>query len=432
MGKMNKITIAASGVVLALVCGASLFTDVAMAQTNGVKIVQPDKTYKMYWGNNKEGDKNFADPTQAPVISDIDVDQNFIYVGADDRRVYKIDMNNDYTSDDEQKLFYDDPVSEPINEKAPDPVFGQSDSWIRAVEVSPQGGTMATLSQNGELRICDLQSGNFRTFIKTNESEDSMDFNPSGLKGTHALVYSPDGNRIAITSNSRERSKVNIYDLTKTSNGKAIPESTAEAPKGSRTALVFSHAGDKLAVGGIDGTVFVYDVSQKTPVRIGSAKFGGKAQRRVRALAFSADDTLLAVGGDQGAIEVWNVVNPRRITIVATLELPGASIVESLKNNEGSGVFLTSDSSKPSASQQGGKVFALDFCQTNNRLVSGDSLNRVIFWDVAAKKYLSIGNEHTGTVTCLKYLDKNPIDLSGAPCVLSGSYDTTVRLWKFE
>ncbi|MBQ4081101.1 MAG: WD40 repeat domain-containing protein, partial [Thermoguttaceae bacterium] len=192
MGKMNKITIAASGVVLALVCGASLFTDVAMAQTQQLNTLKNARQYTVYRGkNNITGDRNFLEPTQAPVISDIDVDSNYIYVGTDDRYVYRLDMNN--------------------VDLLPERIFEIADSWIRAIEISPDGGTMAVLSQNGELKIRDLNTNDWIDI-----SEGGID---SKIKGAHALVYSPDGKQIAVTCNKGQgngaalNSSVYIYSI---------------------------------------------------------------------------------------------------------------------------------------------------------------------------------------------------------------------------
>lgn len=407
MGKMNKITIAASGVVLALVCGASLFTDVAMAQTQQLNTLKNARQYTVYRGkNNITGDRNFLEPTQAPVISDIDVDSNYIYVGTDDRYVYRLDMNN--------------------VDLLPERIFEIADSWIRAIEISPDGGTMAVLSQNGELKIRNLNTNDWIDI-----SEGGID---SKMKGAHALVYSPDGKQIAVTCNKGQgngaalNSSVYIYSI-ENSASKDIRKFVVRldqilpAPMGSRTALAFSNSGEMLAVGGNDGTFVLYDVKNRPARVIESLKFNQKSSRRVRAFAFNKSDTLLAVGGDKNEIELWNIGDLDNISLVNGLILPP----QSLGNNSG-GVIT------PDGNNSAGKVFALNFCESENCLVSGDSLNRVLLWDVATQTLLANGEGHKGTVTSLKYLAEDPLDPIGSksPCIFSGSFDTTVIKWKFE
>ncbi|MBQ4204537.1 MAG: hypothetical protein II655_12655 [Thermoguttaceae bacterium] len=410
MGKMNKITIAASGVVLALVCGASLFTDVAMAQTQQLNTLKNARQYTVYRGkNNITGDRNFLEPTQAPVISDLDVDSNYIYVGTDDRYVYRLDMNN--------------------VDLLPERIFEIADSWIRAIEISPDGGTMAVLSQNGELKIRNLNTNDWIDI-----SEGGID---SKMKGAHALVYSPDGKQIAVTCNKGQgngaalNSSVYIYSI-ENSASKDIRKFVVRldqilpAPMGSRTALAFSNSGEMLAVGGNDGTFVLYDVKNRPARVIESLKFNQKSSRRVRAFAFNKSDTLLAVGGDKDEIELWNIGNLDNISLVNGLTLPPQS-----QGNNSDGVIRPS---RNNGNNSAGKVFALNFCESENYLVSGDSLNRVLLWDVATQTLLADGKGHRGTVTCLKYLAEDPLDPIGSksPCIFSGSFDTTVIKWKFE
>src|SRR5262249_3827569 len=63
----------------------------------------------------------------------------------------------------------------------------------------------------------------------------------------------------------------------------------------------------------------------QNPVRIGSPLQGHKGS--VNSLAFSPDGETLASGGDDGALAFWNVRDPRKPSLIASLPAKGDSAV---------------------------------------------------------------------------------------------------------
>jgi len=69
------------------------------------------------------------------------------------------------------------------------------------------------------------------------------------------------------------------------------------------TALAFSRAGDKLAVGRADGTIRIYDVSSEITV----ASLVGAHTGLITALAFDDSDKTLASGSPDSTVRLWGL-----------------------------------------------------------------------------------------------------------------------------
>ena len=168
-----------------------------------------------------------------------------------------------------------------------------------------------------------------------------------------------------------------------------------EAPGESSTSLVFSHDGRLLALGGrngvirvwntIDGSIFKEFTLTNTE---DSVKKGENIPRRVRAVCFDPSGKLLAAAGDSNQTLVW--------------DLASGQVVASLCHGNS-------------------KVFSMTFCDPDI-LVTGDSVNHVNVWKISENKLIAQGVDHTGTVTDVLFDSRTRT-------ILSSSYDATVRRW---
>jgi WD40 repeat protein len=103
------------------------------------------------------------------------------------------------------------------------------------------------------------------------------------------------------------------------------PADWAETPRPPGVAAVFDHAGRRIATGGGDGRLQLWDVqSHQRLYRLQADP------RSVNVLAFSRDDRLMASGGEVSGIKVWNVADGRLLQAfdcggrrVLTLEFGG-------------------------------------------------------------------------------------------------------------
>ncbi|MDO5308039.1 MAG: hypothetical protein Q4G03_00880 [Planctomycetia bacterium] len=291
-------------------------------------------------------------------------DRSRLYVGGDDHYVYAWNLETETV----------------------ERLFTRKSDWIRAIALIPSnapdaGGDprIVTLAQNGQMEVWNL-----KTQQKLHETR-------VPLTGAHGLAYSSAGNFLVV---SGFEPSILFYEPNLKQYNHKLP-----APTENCTCLTVSSKGSYVAAAGRNGALSVWKANVGATLNTQLTSEQSFVSRRIRAIAFSEDETLVAAAGDSNQILVWNIENRQ---LVARLTLPE------------------------------GKVFSLIFCG-NDTLVSGDSVNKVRVWDLGTQtiKAQSLGQDdledstakHTGTVATLLYDPTEKV-------IYSGSYDTTIIKWK--
>ena len=259
--------------------------------------------------------------------------------------------------------------------------LGGHADWVRSVVFSPDGRMLATAGDDRRIKLWDMASDQPQPRAAVLRSQPraavlrSVSI-PAPDWAVHALALSGDGGMLAAAGFAKT---VRIHD---TRSGALLWE--LDAPGGDIRALAFSPDGTQLAAAGRRGPIRVWTTADGRHVHdlVGH-------RRRVWALAYSPDGTRLASAGEGRDVRLWGT---------GTGEL-----VQTLPPRRA-------------------KVLALAFCSTG-RLAVGGSDNVIRVWDLADRfeRFELVG--HTGSVTALTW------DASTG-MLLSGSFDTTVRLWR--
>jgi WD40 repeat protein len=156
-----------------------------------------------------------------------------------------------------------------------------------------------------------------------------------------------------------------------------------EGPSVDIHTITFSPNGERMAAAGRNGKIRIWNVADGS-----SQKDIETDNRRIRAMAFSPDGRWLAAAGTSPSIHVFDSSTGQPVMSLAT---------------------------RPA------KVYSLTFLD-NRRLATGGTDNRVTIWDLQSQGAVSQLVGHTGTVAALG------CDASGN-LIVSGSYDTTLRIW---
>lgn len=171
--------------------------------------------------------------------------------------------------------------------------------------ISPDGTRLA-ISAGQTVSIVDVHS---KSIIATKHMEDSLDFAPC------PMAFSPDGQTIAIARHDRLRVKVHEIELCDSRTLQSISVLRGDAAV--VTTLCYSPDGSRLAAGGEDGTIIIWD-TKTARQRQKAGTFQNTDVKEMAAVAFSPDGTLLGVGGSAVAL----LLNVETLEVVDKIQGP--------------------------------------------------------------------------------------------------------------
>jgi RNA polymerase sigma factor (sigma-70 family) len=195
---------------------------------------------------------------------------------------------------------------------------------------------------------------------------------PSCYYAVYSLAFSPDGKTLAAGAMCAGGSHPNVpLCLFDVATGKPIAKLDGQKYPGGRVfSVAFSPDGKRLASGGSDACVRLWDVSSARPVR----DFEGHNDF-VGSITFSADGKVLSTaGGRDHTVRLWEVASGREIQ---RFETPGASI-EALACSLDGKILAWGDSAihlqcEPLRSRQPRSLQAKEVPELWNALVSDDT-----------------------------------------------------------
>ena len=164
-------------------------------------------------------------------------------------------------------------------------------------------GDLVTVDANGQLALWDLKAKQLKTQTTV----------PVGQ--LYVLAFSPDGRWVAtggcrspnnnIRGNSCGRGEVRLWNASTLEPAADLPGVVVPAKSGAVSALAFDAATKRLAIGSVDGTVTVWDLS-----RWSSANYVNPRDGAVTRLAFSpASDELAVATGGSNFVTLYNLSN---------------------------------------------------------------------------------------------------------------------------
>ncbi len=337
--------------------------------------------------------------------------------------------------------------------------------YVSKLAFSPDGKTLLTGSKDGTIQAWDTASGSYR-FTCTGHIEGTRDliftlsgdtlvslnqpFNPPGNlqqqrwdlttrdqlstrflgMEAYSMILSPDGETL-VTHDSG--SKCVLWDIN-TDPPRIIDQFILEGFPGGGLNVRFAFSADSkmLAAGGEDGLVHVWDLTISKKVR---HRFTVKGHNRgLRMLAFSPDGKLLASGGNGKTLCLWRVADgtslfkstAHKSWVTAVAFSPDSKILASGGNELFFWDPATATQLRTNPRELTARISTLVFSPDGKTLVVGNWDGILELWDVRTGGLLSTHTGHTRWANVLKF---SP---DGRTLVSSSFWDGTILIWDWE
>ncbi|MFL2870097.1 MAG: WD40 repeat domain-containing protein [Pirellulaceae bacterium] len=280
------------------------------------------------------------------------------------------------------------------------------DPVISAVALQPGGDLMVTAGDDHVVRIWDLATGE-----QTHQLEGHTDW-------IRTVVFSQDGEFIYSAGNDGQIRKWNATQADAV--GIVFSADYAIAR------MEISPNSTHLAVVGFSNEVSVVDL--RSPDQV--TRFVATCND-LHAIGFSPDEQLLAAAGRDGVVTVWNIqsrevvaqqkCHTRRVRDLCFIG--DSSTLVSASEDRTLFVWNLGVESKSRTLMLGAmKAMAIEVCGPNLIAVAGTD-NTIRLWDITEDREIDRLHGHTGSVTSLDHHEDR---------LVSGSYDTSVRLWRMN
>ena len=210
--------------------------------------------------------------------------------------------------------------------------------------------------------------------------------------------------------------------------GQTATQAAQPPARGLTYALAWSPDGTRIASGGDDGEVRIWD-AHTAKILLGYV--GGRGSYPVSALAWSPDGRKMASVGPAGLYEVWDATSGQTITVYGTGSLspralawsPDGTRIASAGANGTVQVWeATTGKTLLTYQGQNAVVESIAWSPDGKRLASAGSTGLVEVWDATSGGLRYVDHRHTGTVEQIAWSPDGTR-------IASASADHTVQVW---
>jgi WD40 repeat protein len=193
-------------------------------------------------------------------------------------------------------------------------------------------------------------------------------------------------------------------------------------------AVAFTHDSKIVASGGGDKTIQLWDVKEE---RLELGKLTGHSSE-VRYLVIAPDGESLASGDGHGVIKFWNLRTKREIRSIKASSLPIRSLAFSPDSQmlvSGSDDYriklwnAKTGKEDCTLGQHSAPVNSVAFSPDGKIIASGSDDSKIKIWELKSQPAISVLSGHTNAVTSVAFSPNGKT-------IVSGSKDCTIRLWQ--
>jgi WD40 repeat protein/serine/threonine protein kinase len=288
-------------------------------------------------------------------------------------------------------------------------LLGHTDR-VTSFALSPDGKLLASGGRDHTVRLWDLETGQaLIVFASSNQR-------------ITAVQFAPDGKTLAAAG---ENSQVFLWALPDRLDSVPLPSGPGPDLSATITALACAPDGSTLVAGMADGTVEFHDPA--TRVECSRVR---PHQKAAQALAFSQDSRLLATGGADNRVTLWDVANLKKVG-----EFPVKGSVRSVAFSPDGRHLVTAGAEgdlqiyETAGTHEatiihgtGSAIYCLNFSPDGRSLVAGRADGTIHVYNTETWQARTVLEGHRGWVLIACF---SPDGRS----LLTGSLDRTIRLW---
>jgi WD40 repeat protein len=280
------------------------------------------------------------------------------------------------------------------------------ESGIDSIAISPDERLIAYGNMGGVITIWDRTAGAARRF-------------PAHDGAVHCLSFSPTGSKLA---SGGADSQVEVFDLT-AKDGKPVSLGYHDDFV---TSVVFNGSESQLASGSADASIRVWDIKSGSEAYMLTGHLGS-----VTSVSFNPEGNLILSGSEDKTVRLWDATVRREILKLKTYgegAVDGAAftpnefrIVSGGRNGD---VRLWEISTRPEGMTiyHTHAVGAVAFYPDSRRLVFGDNDGNVYSWDTQSKKEEILTKFGAGVgVDSLAFSDNG--------LLAAGAYNGSIQVW---
>ncbi|MCX6156964.1 MAG: protein kinase [Ignavibacteriae bacterium] len=287
--------------------------------------------------------------------------------------------------------------------------FTEDDDDVRTVCFSPDGKYVLSGSDDCNIRLWDIQSGNkIRTYI--------------GHSGSiHSVCFSPDGKNALSGSYDCE---IRLWDIQTGETSRVFKGHTRSVHS-----VCFSPDGKYALSGSNDYTVRLWDIQSGKEIK----KFNGHTDN-INVVLISPNGKYILSGSDDTTLRSWDIETGKEIK---TIEIDGEKVLF-LKFTENNNIAISASKDNTiifwdilngekirSIKGSDNLLSSLTISPNNTYVLSGSVDSNIYFWEVSSLKEIKTFEGHKDSIKFLSYSQDSRY-------VLSGSGDNSFYLWEIH